>query len=594
MSIEWISSEYSLLVDEQDIGSWVYVGDTPKKGSTRERHFNSCIDVSLPIGQKKYKSSKADTGQFLLYNKLTPDERATYLHWLASPRESSNCRSGFVRLYVSGLEYRFFMDDSDLEEKREIYEEVKRLSHYYGDNIYLRWSFDSFLKAAKSMIYPLNYTPKFRGYNADRSRSAAIAIGRDIALGEKVTAERSLAWWRWDNSSWLDRTYYACEEEFKLLYKYLFDEKYPNGFVVKKSKQNLVALYSAQFGKFDARIKLEANGIPIPDIRALKEPVEIFQSIVDETIEALKKLGRLRYRGYKVYNILDENSRIPAKIRHKFTPEGISDVKRWLKGKGPNSFFTIKRLYDQLYFKGPKAISLANYKTICDNLAKLGYSLTPDPRLINRPPNLNEKLLVFPILPSEDHSIGVSYDLLACILALGTGANIAKTFGKMTSAKTKALEQIIKRQEKNKLAERTVLISHLNWYLKNPLEKDVLKRFLKKSDEGQKRIVRQAVIDIARATGATNTKVVSHVEEVYKLLGLDSIAVYSDLHAGEIVEQPKSGIQTENGNASKDNDAGSRTTRPVRLDKKKIKTLSKETEKSREVLSRVFSAGPIE
>ncbi len=589
MSIEWISSEYSLIVDEIEVGSLVYVGDTPRKGSSREVHFNSCIDVSLPIGTKKLKFSKLDTGQFLKYSELTPNERATYLHWLASTRQQRGGRADFVRLYVSGLEYRFFKDDSDLEEKREIYEEVKRLSFCYGNNIYLRWSFDGFLRTAKAMIFPSNYTPTFQDYYADTSRSAAIAIGRDIASGLPVTAERSLAWWRWDPYSSLDRTYYACKEEFLLLYKNLFEAKYPNGFVVQQTKGNIVNRYSGHFGKFTVDIVPKEKGNPIPDISKLQEPVNIFQSFVDDATEALKKLGVYRYKPPIRCNILDEHSLIPASIRHNFTSDRILNLKKWLKGKGPNSHFTIKRLCQKLYCKAPNTVTPIIYRQICNSLAKIGFGLTPDPRLMSPTPNLNEKLLVFPIIPAEDFTTGIGDNLLAGIVELSVGVSIANIFGEKTPAKTRALEQIIEKQKIREDTEKTALTAHLDWFFKKPPEKATLKKFLKTSDESQNRNIRQTVINMARATGATNTKVIAYVEEVYKLLGLDSVAAYSDLHAGEIVEQLKTAKEIENVKTRKVKVTESRRTRKVRLNEKKVKTLSKETLEVSKLLSKIFN-----
>ena len=586
MSIEWISSEHSLFLDDKEIGSMVYVGDTPKKGSSEELYYNSCIDITLPIGKPDFKSDKLDYGEFLKYRDLTPDERATYLHWLASPRKSKQGRSDFVRLYVSGLEYRFFKDDSDIKEKREIYKEVQRLSRYYGGRIYLRSSFSGFLDTAKAMISPSNYSLQFRGYNADRSLAATIAIGRIVADGTPLTAEQSLAWWRWSPQSRLGRTYYACEEEFPLLYKHLFNEKYPNGIVVEPPTENLMDRYSANFGRFGARIKFEVNGKPIPDISDLKDAVEIFQSIVDEAMGSLKKLGQYRYRKPKLQNALDEFTLVPASIRAKFHSFLIPELKRWLKAKTPNSRFTIKRLFEELQYKAPKTLTLTRYKDICDALTKLGFGLTPDPRVANPCPKFDEKILVFRVQPSENHTIAISDKLLAGIMEISIGVFIAKTIGKMTPSITKALEQVVRRQKLTGDFERGALTANLKWFLKNPPKESGFRKYLKKADERQKKSVRQTVITIARATGVTDSKVIARVEQVYNLIGLDSVAAYSDLHAGQVVDQPKSGKPIASVDASKK--AKSRQGKRVKLDDKKIKVLSKETTEVSKLLNEVF------
>ena len=586
MSIEWISNEHSLLLDDKEIGSMVYLGDTPKKGSSEELYYNSCIDVTLPIGKPDFKSDKLDYGEFLKYRDLTPDERATYLHWLASPRKSTQGRSDFVRLYVSGLEYRFFKDDSDIKEKREIYKEVQRLSRYYGGRIHLRYSFLGFLNTAQAMISPANYSPEFRGYNADRSLAATIAIGRVVANGEPVTAELSLAWWRWSPESRLGRTYYACEEEFPMLYKHLFNEKYPNGIVVEPPTKNLVDRYSANFGRFGARIKFEVNGKPIPDISDLQDTVETFQSIVDEAMRSLKKLGQYRYRKPKLQNALDEFTLVPASIRAKFHSFLIQELKRWLKAKTPNSHFTIKRLFEELQYKAPKNLTPSRYKDICDALTKLGFGLTPDPRVANPCPKFNEKILVFRVQPSENHTIAIGDKLLAGIMEISIGVFIAKTTGKMTSSKTKALEQVVGKKRMTGDLERGALTANLKWFLRNPPTESDFRKYLRKADERQKKSVRQTVITIAHATGVTDSKVIARVEQVYKLIGLDSVAAYSDLHAGQVVDQAKSGKRIESANASEK--AKSRPGKRVKLDDKKIKVLSKETTEVSKLLNEVF------
>ena len=588
MTIKWISNEYNLTIGKLEIGSFVYVGDTPKKGSLLERYYNSCIDVSLPIGKKGYKSKKPDTGKFLKYSELTANERATYLHWLASSRQSPQFRSDFVRLYASGLEYRFFKDDSSLEEKRVIYEEVERLSRFYGDRVFIHSSFDRFLPIAKAISSPSNYSPEYGKHGGFRSLAFAIAIGRDLAEGVPITAERSLAWWRSDSKSRLERINYACEEEFPILYKYLFNEKYPDGLIMAPPQRQLVARYSAVFGMFSTNIEFEANGKPVPDISDYTEPVEIFQSIVNETLDSLAKLSRYRFRMPKQQNSLDEFALVPSSIRHKCTPYEISALKNWLKKKTPNSNFTIGILFEWLEFRHKKTIKMIRYKKICDALAKIGFGLNPDPRLTSLPPKFNEKILVFEVEPNEDHTTAVHDSLLAGIVEIGIGVYLAETLGKTSDVRKKALKKIINRLKPTKKVEKAALASNLEWFMKTTPNVLDFRRFLRKASDSQKKSIRLTVIDIAQATGTTNKEVIARVEQIYKLIGLDTVAAYSDIHAGQIVEQPRSKRRLKRVESAKDSVAKVKPGQRVRLDENKVKILSKETQEVSKLLTNIF------
>lgn len=588
MSIEWISKEYSLFLDEKEIGGMVYVGDTPPKGSSKELHYNSCIDTSLPIGMKRYKSEKVDWGEFTKYSELTPDERATYLDWLASSRDSKQCRSDFVRLYASGLEYRFFKDNSDEKEKLEIYEEVLRLSRRYGDRWVLKFLFSEFLNTAKVMICSENYSPKFNGYEADRSLAATIAVARDIAEGKPITAEGSLAWPNWILETRIGPRYYDCERELILLYMHLFGEKYPNGLRVKPPRNNLVDRYSANFGRFTTDVNFEVNGKPIPDISKLKEPVEIFQSIADIAKQSLLKLGRYRSRKRKYKNLLDEIALIPSSIRRKVKPEGLSDLKSWLGHNGTNGEFTIRHLYKELSYRVPKELSLSRYRAICDSLAIIGFGLTPDPRLASPIPKLNDKFLVFPIECSEDHTTGINVNLLAGIAEICIGVYIANAIGTIPPAITEALKIVIRRVKTRSKLEKKALSANLEWYSKNPPSVQDFKKFFKYADENHKNVIRQTVISIAYKTGATNAEVIARAEQVYKLLGLNSVTAYSDIHAGQIVDQTTAGQISAKAKPNTRIKSNANRGKRVQLNQRRVKALAKETNEVHALLTEVF------
>lgn len=221
-------------------------------------------------------------------------------------------------------------------------------------------------------------------------------------------------------------------------------------------------------------------------------------------------------------------------------------------------------------------------------MAKIGFGLNPDPRLTSLPPKFNENILVFEVEPNEDHTTAVHDSLLAGIVEIGIGVYLAETLGKSSDIRKKALEKIIKRLKPTEKVERAALASNLQWFLKTTPNVLDFRRFLRKASDSQKKSIRLTVIDIAQATGTTNKEVIARVEQIYKLIGLDAVAAYSDIHAGQIVEQPRSKRRLKRVESAKDSEAKVKPSQRVRLDENKIKILSKETQEVSRLLTSIF------
>ena len=589
MSIKWISSDDSFFIGKREIGSLFYVNESPRTVKSKTNRFNSCIDVSLPIGEVNYEPSKEDQGEFKKYCDLTPNERATYLNWLASPRTNPQCRSDFVRLYASGLEYRFFKDDSDKAEKLEIYKEVQRLSMCYGDRRRLEDLFGDFLDTAKAMNSPTKYFPKTKQKYSHRSYAAKIAFSKSIMERTPITAEGSLDWPNWELEARIEKRYYDCEKELVLLYKHLFKEKYPKGLIIKPPEKYITRRYSAKFGQYTTNIKFEVNDKHYLDISELEKYLKIFKSIANEAMGALAKLGKYRTRHPRRHNILDEMALVPNSIRHKIERDDLTELKGWLKYTLENGGFTVRGLYQELSCRRPKTLTSNRYREICDKFAKIGFGVTPDPRVTSPPPKYNEEIFVFPVRSAEDQSIGENIDLLADIMEICIGVYIALAIGDMTSEKTRAIQDVIDKKTNLMRIEREALAFNLRWFTKYPPKEQGFRKFFKIANESQKNRIRQTTINIAHATGASHTNVIARVEQVYKLIGLDSVVAYSDVQAGQIVDQPASkslfAIDKE-GAVGESTDGKSKR---VKLDQQRIKLLSKETTEVKRLLTEIFS-----
>ncbi len=96
----------------------------------------SLIDPQLNIRANRSPGSRQDLDYWPSYNRITPENRETYLSWLASGRRASSIPIGYVFLFMYGLERRVLVDifpnGSLASELLAIRAEMTELLRLYG------------------------------------------------------------------------------------------------------------------------------------------------------------------------------------------------------------------------------------------------------------------------------------------------------------------------------------------------------------------------------------------------------------------------------------------------------------------------------
>ena len=102
----------------------------------------SLIDRSLPVGRILNPAPKI--GYYPSYERLTPDERATYLNWLRNVDASIDI--GYVFIFYYGLERRMAVGNAD--EFRRAAEMILRLRAHHANDSFNAYSSTAILMAA--------------------------------------------------------------------------------------------------------------------------------------------------------------------------------------------------------------------------------------------------------------------------------------------------------------------------------------------------------------------------------------------------------------------------------------------------------------
>jgi hypothetical protein len=124
--LRWIPADQPINIGRFDIPSgMIYVSDG--QASVEEA---SAINLQLPVGEANNGSHQLN--YYPNYSFITPEQRFTYLEWLASGRKDSNPDSrelGYVFIFFYGLERRLLVDKA---QDQEVVAELVRLLQHYG------------------------------------------------------------------------------------------------------------------------------------------------------------------------------------------------------------------------------------------------------------------------------------------------------------------------------------------------------------------------------------------------------------------------------------------------------------------------------
>lgn len=582
----WVPSGGQVVVAGRTIGGMIYAG-APFGQAGQSRAW---IDPALPAGASGRDKAGEDLPYWPAYAALPPRSRATYLDWLAGGRASADYDVGYMFLYFYGLERRFLCDDPTEDERHVIRAEVARLMALYPDSGSARRYLGEFLQLACCMMDDAGTTPPEVEGGWELPLALRFALGRRIAAGEPLDAQWLLAWLKSHPEGNLRTPARRCAAEFDVLFRILFDRRFPQGLQVRVPRKALSVTYRAASGEFDFEFAPKIAGRAVPDITGLHKPIEIAQEIAEEACEALDKFSRYLGRNPEGRGSLEAQALLPIELASAFPSGQLDALRDWARrivagdGLVPVSAL-MTRLEGQV---GPK-LARRQLTDAADVLARIGFGLAPDPRFALRAPRLDEPVVLFelpqPVARLED----VGEEFRSGLLQIALGCVVAQADGQVSPDEERAL-----RAQPDEIAgltevERIMLKANLDWFLAVPPDMVQLRGRMKEVGTGQEENLRRAVVSVTHADGAVAAAEVAGVERIYRALGLDPAHVYSDLHAGGAPDEP---VRVRDADPSPDAEAIPPARRSSGLDPERIAAIRADTARASAVLGQIFAAEP--
>lgn len=586
-SSRWIPYGQSVEVAGRTIGGLVYVGAPPRIGPY-EKKCRAYIDPTLSVAKSGNDLEGNGMDYWPSYSEISASSRATYLEWLCSGRKDTAYNPGYLFLYFYGLERRFCEDYSSGEEKKIIFNEVKRLRSIFPDNYSVQKYLGNFLDYASVIVNEVEDKSLLtRRYDVGLPLSLRVLIGIYLEQGKSLDADIVFQWWRLHPESQVRTVARRCPDEFEALFREKFVSRYPKGLSVSKPKRVLKGTYEAASSEFSFDLTPKIGGKELADISNLRKPVTIAQEIADEAMNELDKFSRYLSRNPEGRGSVEAQALLPKELWKLFPSEELDALSGWADAViNDGGLVSLVDIIQRLEGAYPEKVGKRQLTDAADALARLGVGMAPDPRYSLRSPKVGDPVVLFKLPGDDTHLENVTDRYRAALIQLAVGTFIAQADGTVVPSEEAALKNAIICQVDLTPAEQARLFANLKWLLVVPPDMSLLRSKLKAATPDQQKAIRDFAVTMAHADSLLRPEEVGSVEKIYKALGVETADVYSDIHSSAVRDDPVT-VRVEqrarNGERLPVEEAS-----PLKLDAGRIAAIQSDTASVSSVLGAIF------
>ncbi len=593
----WIPSSSSAKVAGLNIGGMIYVEKPPMvKRSSIPQRCMAYIDPSLEASDKKYSWRGRPLLESCGYSDLGPASRLNYLKWLKSGRKDKSYHPSYMLLYFSGLERRFFCYPPK-EEAAEILSEVRRLQKLYPEDYLSCHHISEFLDFA--MLSEVGFEaikPDFKGNSPYLPTELIFAIGVRFVKGESLNAEWLQNWLGCHPKGDLRIPMLRCPDKFTALFRMRFDERFPQGLELTPSKKRLQVPYTASTLEFKGMAEFRCNGKVVPDFSDKSRIIEIGQEIADDVMKELKKFSLFLVKKPAAQDSLEAWLLLPEDLRPLYPNKKAAQLKSWaaeiVKAGG---LVPVSELIERMQGLTTKKNLKSQLTIMADLLGSIGFGLTPDHRLASRCPTPEQPVMLFRLGEKGKRAGNWWSAYRKVLLEISLGAYVALGKDGVVDVERNLLQAHIDSVTKLDEQIRRRLHADLVWYLAVKPDKTFTRKRIASfhnfdaiiSRGLDVNLVRELMISIVRADGIIHPEQVGKLEKLYPILELDPSLIYTDLHAGGIIDDPAL-IQTSLPGRKGETIPSPGEAGGPGLDRSRIEAIRSDTERISSVLGQIF------
>jgi TerB N-terminal domain/TerB-C domain len=494
------------------------------------------VNPELPIELATPILRDIDMQYWPSYESLTAGQRATYMSWLASPRNFVELPIGYVFLYFYGFERRVFVDLLGTPELRVelpwIRAEVERLRRVYGSNPSLNGYAQRFLWATDCLGESTNLveppTTSARSWHVPDS--VKLALGRLAAAGRPLPADWALAWLKSDPEAFLRTPAERCPDEFAQLFTLRYAERHGDGLALPTNERLRLEYRPASrsFGSIHLPIG------DVPDVTRQAGLIAALRELGQECTDALDGFSRWIRRHPGDHSSLPAVALLPADMLRASTNPALAAMRTWLGdqlGDHNEAVVEGKQLLGH-WSEGTKGASGPSGRlgqrdaaALCQLLATSGFGIEPDVRF-GGPPLGPGPAVVFRDEQADPTAVR-RQDRGTAILDFAMAvAAVRDPDDDTLDAVTRQLMQALELPA----AERLRVRAHLHWLAVQSPNLNVAKKAMSAESHEAREEVGRFLVEWATQRGVVGPDQVSGLTKAFTALGLEPATLFSLIH----------------------------------------------------------------
>lgn len=561
------------IADFEIIGGLIYVG-TNLMGRTGNEFDPCLIDPNLPVI-----APQSDQPLIALnhlhpdYRQLMPVQRGRYLQWLSSGRNQPDIESGYILLYIYGLERRLLIDGPrerfSTTERLSILQELQRIVQIYGDRPEIfrsAYSMMVFSWISEKSPHNTEPIPDFIDFGLPECQPFfPWLLAKFVAQHRPVPATVFLAWYNHHPDFGLKGSSKSYPDLFSQVFQQKFSREVGPGIILSPNKTPLTIHYvscNPVIGSID--ISYPESCDVFKDKTFLSHLTPVIRSTendLDSLIEYIQANGN---------DSTDPGiiARLPAElfIQNAFAQNLRNQLNQILDANNGMILLNVQSLYTAIGHAFPtqplSRLQLDNWDKL---LSRLGYLYAPNYQLHGTP--LNKDGVIVISRSNSQPEFSRPFATMAVILRLG--AMIAQVDNEICQKEIDFLQNMILARKVLSKPDRDSLILWLHWCLNTPQYLSDIERKLEKLPQPMIEHLSRVLISVACADGKIDPRERENLIEIYYKLGIPSSKVDADIQScmnGEFEKQPKRKPQNvESEEESSEDDSSESQIEPQRL-----------------------------
>ncbi len=494
--------------------------------NTTENVEASCINLNYPIG-KPIDEPKGALGYWPRYSSISPNQRANYLEWLSSGRNSELNDIGYAFLFFYGLENRAIIEKMDIP---IIIQEVNSLLKNYP----ISRSFYSYLSSFLAYVAVQQMT-RISEDNISQYFPSFIDLSYDqviVALSWHINHDKAIQWeLAYSLANAIPETpksvvTHKLPTQFKQLFETKFKTKYPEGFKIEPSKRKFkfeyrpaspsLLPYSQNYSMVNQIEPVEINN-PLGKKSQFKDILSIWADTIEELRPAARKINKgEQVLTSKAYQALPDS--LKQELDHPEKTRWDQVIAKF-KNENDSIIVPINSLAELISIEKREKLTPTQSKLLFSTARDVGYILIPDHRITGTPYRWDDSVALFPS-PDKRTFTSDSYPAVAFILELGM--SIALADGIFSPDEQDHLDRFIFGSFELSPLDVTCLKQYQQILIQNPPSLERLGKRLKEHlSDDNKLTVAKFLKDMASADGILDPNEYQALNKIYKAIGLE-------------------------------------------------------------------------